>query len=352
MHLRNSPISLRRLATLLVILFVGTSASAIVAGIPGKAKIAQSAFHGLVIAGHVLGVINGSFQFTGKIDYTNSPQGRNIKTCRGSIAMAADMVRWPARTTPVLQCTGLKLRGWVHHFQVTGGNAETTLRSVKVAFAAAMYQRYRFTNTTARVAVSPHALLINSVVTTWKQAILHGEGEYFFAQRSINFRLKANHLRQQNLFALISPRHVSIRGMARLRATVNIDAEGDIMGTIDLRGIGPGILYVRDIPVLENALAHVYGKGLATVTILELKAFPYIKEHLRIASGRNDSILSLSLKRGKGNPAKIRPRMITLNGHKFLFQADNMPSIHFTLPLPKTSLKELIQLANGQYAPK
>ncbi len=308
------------------------------------------AFHGIVIAGHPLGITGGSVSFTGRIQYAKARTGTVIQSCNGSVIAGAKALFWPAHGTPKIDFQGWRLRGTVRRFPGRSRPPVTLWPSVRTSFAALKLWNVKLTRGTALLAVSRRAIKVQSFTANWHHAALAAQAQYFPPARSANVRLTVRDLQQKYLFALLSPKHFTISGKASLHATMNADLEGNIIGTADLRSTGPGTLYVRDIPVLENALARVYGKGLATVTVLELKAFPYISEHLRIATGRNQSVISVSLKRGPGNPANIKPRMITLNGHRFLFKADNMPTIHFTLPLPNISLKRLIQIASGQYA--
>ena len=310
------------------------------------------AFHGIVIAGHRLGITDGSMTFAGRIQYANSSAGKVIRSCDGSVIATAKGLLWPAHGAAKIKCAGWRLTGIVHRFTGPGPARQpiTLWRSVMTSFTSLTLWNEPLTQGTARLNVSARAINIQSFKADWHQAVVAAQGQYFPAKQSANLRLTVGNLQQKFLFALLSPQHFTITGQASLHAAINVDLAGNIIGTAYLRSTGPGTLFVRDIPVLENALARVYGKGLATVTVLELKAFPYTSEHLRIASGLNDSIISVSLKRGLGNPAHIKPRMITINGHQFLFKADNMPTIHFTLPLPNISLKRLIQIANGQYA--
>ena len=310
----------------------------------------STVFHGIVIAGHRLGITSGRISFTGRLQYANSRAGKVIRKCDGTVIAGAKTIWWPAHGKSKIKCDSWQLTGTVHRFTGPAHVSVTLWPSVTTSFAALTLWNQKLAKGTALLSVSRRAIKVRSFTAKWHRAEVAAQGQYFSAARSANVRLTIGNLQQRYLFALLSPKHFTITGQASLHAAVNVDLTGNIIGTADLRSTGPGTLYVRDIPVLENALARVYGKGLATVTVLELKAFPYTSEHLRIATGRHESVISVSLKRGLGNPANIKPRMITINGHRFLFKADNMPTIHFTLPLPNISLKRLIQIANGQYA--
>lgn len=316
---------------------------------PMAASIAPAEFHGILIAGRRLHVVDGSFTFTGKISYTNTPAAKAIRSCHGAVAAGAKLLAWPAHGTPQIQCTGLAFHGDLLRPASPATGIGFQLSGAKVTFKSLLLWNQPFADGLASFSITPRAVKIPAFSAIWHHANILLRGEYFPAVRSCNFRVTARNLSQSSLFALLSPQHFTASGPVKLRAAVNMDLSGNIVGTMDMQSAGPGTLYVRDIPALEQAMARVYGKGLATVTVLELKAFPYKTEHLRLVTGRHESIITVSLTRGKGNPAHIRPRIITIGGHPFLFKADNMPRIHFTIPLPNISLKRLIQLARGQY---
>ncbi len=252
----------------------------------------SSAFHGLVIAGHRLGITEGNLSFTGQIQYANSSAGKVIQSCDGLVIAGAKALLWPARGASKIKCADWRFTGTVSRFPGPAHTTVTLWRAVATSFSAVTLGNETLTQGAALLDVSGRAIHMRSFKADWHLATIAAQGQYFPAARSANLRLTAQNLQQRYLFALLSPKHFSVSGLADLHATINVDMAGNVIGTADLRSTGPGTLYVRDIPVLENALARVYGKGLATVTVLELKAFPYASEHLRIATGLNESVIS------------------------------------------------------------
>ncbi len=286
-------------------------------------------------------IANGAIIFNGTIKYSGN---KRIQSCHGTLRLGADEIRWPARRPAVFTLEGFQTTGQLNIWRQPATIRHIRLDHGATQFAGLVWHAQHLRKGYAKWRIRNGILRVADFQARWGKARITMKGNYFLRRADGDLAIDIHQLNQKTLFSLLAPRHLSIDGKADLQAKLSFNWRGEIIGSIDLRSDGPGLLKVRDTPILERAFAGAYGPGMAYVTMQELKEYPYRQEDIRMVAAKDQTTLFLHFLRGTGNPGHLQPHYVTFAGKRFLVKAGGLKTIHLTIPLPHLPLRRLIVL--------
>ncbi len=293
------------------------------------------------LGGGYVHIANGTIIFNGTIKYSGDKQ---IQSCHGTLRLGADEIRWPARRPAVFTLEGFQTTGQLNIWHKPATVRHIRLNHGATRFAGLVWQTQYLRKGYAKWRIRNGILRMADFRAWWGKARITMKGNYSLRRADGDLAIDINQLNQKTLFSLLAPSRLSIDGRACLQARFSFNRRGEIIGSIDLRSAGPGLLKVRDIPILERAFAGAYGQGMAYVTMQELKEYPYRQEDIRIVAAKDQTTLFLHFLRGTGNPGHLQPHYVTFAGKRFLVKAGGLKTIHLTIPFPHLPLRELLVL--------
>ncbi|NNM86609.1 MAG: hypothetical protein HKL96_12740 [Phycisphaerales bacterium] len=288
-----------------------------------------------------IAVRDGSVKFTGII-HTSGPN--HLDNCRGTLSLNAPFLAWPNKAKPVLICHGLQASALVHYWHDAHGQRHIHLRSGKVTFAALSLSWLTFSNGQITLSVRKHILAITALAAHCRQAAISATGHYNLALHTGLLVASVTNLHEHLFLRRLYPTHVDAHGVAALTLHLNLSSHGQISATAHLKGIGPGLLRLRDLPIVASLVHIKYTGVLASAILQDMRDYPYAHENVAFFVGAASSKLTLEFLRGNGNPGHIPNRKFVYQGHVVIFRPNSLRSIRISIPMPGATLPRLLQL--------
>ncbi len=288
-----------------------------------------------------IAVRDGSVKFTG-IMHTNGPN--HLDNCQGTLSLSAPILAWPNKAKPLLICRGLQASALLHYWHDAQGHRHIHLRGGQVTFATLSLSWLTFSNGHIALNLRRHILAITALSVHCRHAVMSATGQYNLATHTGALAASVTNLHEHLFLERLYPKHVDAHGVAALSLHLNLSSHGQITAAAHLKGMGPGLLRLRDLPIVASLVHIKYTGVLASAILQDMRDYPYAHENVAFNLGAASSTLTLQFLRGHGNPGHIPDRKFVYQGHVVIFRPNSLRSIRVSIPMPGATLPHLLQL--------
>lgn len=297
----------------------------------------------LRIFGQPVEIINGAIHFTGKI--THSTPGV-ISTAKGAIQLAASIVRWPSARKPLYTLHQVGLTGNIRYDNTAPPMKQLTLTGGAFKIADFNWTHIQLDKISGMAKYSQGKLVITSCHGMYRNHPWTLSADYNSERGTLSVNLQMTKINQQRIFQFFVPSKLNVIGPATLTAHFTWHRNGHVTGKLSLKAVGPGMLEIKSVPILTQRVVQAYGQSMAMLMIEDLREYPFIGENLTATENAQGMIIRYSFIRGTGNPQKLKPQMIKIDGRKVLFRPRDLKSYSNTIRLPGTGIRKLLKLSH------
>ena len=297
----------------------------------------------LRIFGQPVEIINGAIDFTGKV--THSTPGV-ISRAEGAIHLAASIVRWPSARKPLYTFHQVGLTGKIRYDNTAPPTKKLTLTRGVFKIARFNWTHIQLDKISGMATYSLGKLVITSCHGMYRNHPWTLSADYDSASGTLSVHLLMTKINEQRIFQFFAPSKLNVIGPAKLAAHFTWHHNGHLTGKLSLTAVGPGMLEIKSVPILTQRVVKAYGRSMAMLMIEDLREYPFVSERLTATENAQGMVIRYSFIRGIGNPQKLKPQMIKIDGRKVLFRPQDLKSYSNTIRLPGTGIRKLLKLSH------
>ncbi len=296
----------------------------------------------LLIYGHPVEIVDGFIQFAGTMkDRTAS----KVSWAAGMLYLGAKTLRWPDAKHPLYRFHQLKMSAKLLFARPKTGLPHTRLTQGNFSIASIRWQKQTFRHAVGQFNYRGQILSITTFHALYHKVPCVMTAHYNHFTGNLRAHLKILRINQKEIFKFFAPTHVNVIGPASLTANIQISGAGVLSGNITLNSVGPGLLEVKNVPLLTRRAVSVYGRRMATLIVEDLRKYPYAAEHLTATESGGTLVIKYHFTRTNTNPQKLKAHMVTIGGTKMLFTPQDLKSYSSTITLPHIGLRRLLKLS-------
>ena len=310
---------------------------------PVSSVIAANEPAPLLIFGQPVEIINGTIHFTGKV--THSPPGM-ISTAAGVIKLAAALVRWPNAHSPLYTLRYIGLKGKIRYDRTAMPMKQLTLSGAAFNVGQFHWTHIGLDKIRGMISYSQGILAVKSCHGLYRKHPWTLSAEYNSVRGLLSVHLLMTKINQRRIFQFFVPSKLNIIGPAKLAAHFVRHRNGHLTGKLSLTSVGPGMLEIKSVPILTQRVVKAYGRSMAMLMMEDLREYPFVSEHLTATENAQGMVIRYSFIRGTGNPQKLKPQLIMIDGHEVLFRPRDLKSYSNTIQLPGTGIRKLFKFSH------
>lgn len=311
-------------------------------GISNAVAAANHAVPPLLIFGKPVEIIDGAMQFTGKIIHAGPA---DIAAAKGVVKLSAQTVRWPSARKPLYTFKLPRLAGELDYAKSRPAATRLVLSAGTFELGLFRWKTIVLKVIAGLVSYSHGTLIVKSCHGLWHHHPWQLAATYQTTSGTIHVRLTAARIDQQRLFQFFAPSRIDVTGPAKLTAEFSWKPHQHPVGSVTIESIGPGILKIKNIPVLTRRVVYAYGKRMAMLMMEDLREYPYIHERLTARENAQGLQIRYHFVRGTSNPQHLKPHMVSIDGQEVMFRPRDLKSYSNTITLPHTGIRKLYRLS-------
>ncbi len=296
----------------------------------------------LLIYGQPVEIIGGAVKFTGKM--TDVTPG-TVSAASGTLRLSASVIRWPSARKPLYIFHKAFLVGHIDYAKAGNSAISFTLSSGTFHMASFHWKSLVLDSISGGINYQHGSVMVKSC-----QGILQNHpwtltAEYQPASGILHASLMMTNINQKLLFQFFAPSKLDVIGPARVSAEFTWKPHQRPVGSLTLSSVGPGMLKIKNVPILSKRVVNAYGRRMATLMVEDLREYPFVTERLTASETAKGMQIRFHFVRGKSNPQKLKPHLIKIDGHEVMYRPRDLKSYSSTITLPNTGIYKLYKLA-------
>lgn len=296
----------------------------------------------LLIYGQPVEIIGGAVKFTGKMTDANPS---TVSAAVGTLRLSANVIRWPSARKPLYIFHKAFFAGHIHYAKAGTSAVSVSLSNGSFHITSFHWKSVLLDSITGSMSYSHRTLTVKSCHGMLRQHPWTLTAEYQSASGTLHVTLMATNIDQKLLFKFFDPSKLDVIGPAKLTAEFTWTPHHRPMGSLTLSSVGPGVLKIKNVPILSKRVVNVYGRRMASLMMEDLRDYPFVTERLTASETAKGLQIRFYFLRGTSNPQKLKPHLIKLDGHEFMYRPRDLKSYSSTITLPNTGIYKLYKLA-------
>ncbi len=296
----------------------------------------------LLIDGQPVEIIGGAVKFTGRL--TDGRPG-TVSTASGILRLSADVIRWPSARKPLYIFRKAFLTGRIDYAKAGSSSVRFSLSSGTFHMASFHWKSLLLDSISGGINYHRGSLVVKSCHGMLRHHPWTLMAEYQPASRILHASLMMTNINQKLLFQFFAPSKLDVIGPARVSAEFTWKPHQRPVGSLRLSSVGPGLLKIKNVPILSQRVVNAYGRRMATLMMEDLREYPFVTERLTARETAKGMQIRFHFLRGKSNPQKLKPHLIKIDGHEVMYRPRDLKSYSSTITLPNTGIYKLYKLA-------
>jgi|GEM_PF-4049436 len=297
----------------------------------------------LLIYGQPVEIVDGALHFSGRITH-NGPNA--ISSAVGTLQLSARSVRWPRAKTPTYVCHHAALSGSLNYVNVGPAPPRLTLSKGVFEIANFRWKAFLLHHISGLISYQRETLTVKSCHGMFNHHPWMLTASYQPVTGTVQVWLHATGINQQRIFQFFAPSKLDVVGPANLTAEFIWKPHRRPIGHLTIRASGPGLLKIKNVPILTRRVVNAYGRRMAALMMEDLRDYPFVSETLTAQETAKGMQIRFLFIRGKGNPQKLKPHLIKIDGQKVMYRPRDLKSYSSTILLPNTGIRKLYNLAH------